>query len=321
MCGAQSEDEGDLEQGDEAQFKEPGFKLHTWARATQHAAVIVDHPIGQGEDIEWTLAIYDLLDMEWPWKPLEGEGAEDNVDDEKGQHFEGLFIGVTHKPIAMPPKIFDSTICGIRARDGQVLHRGNKIAQELTKGEFMPIQKHAGQPAILHLRLDRRPMLSGHDKDKPSYADQQTYASRLWMQRVGVDTEAKVLMDSFGFKHGRDVYPVLYANYPVHDISHAVKFRGGGRVTEDVRPGETKTPRLLPEDSLWKRADSSVGHKLSWKHSPTEIYGLTPRGSMPPSRRSISPMNKSSQLAADRSPPMRLKQLNLDNSLSQAQNE
>merc|ERR1719454_1264764 len=96
----------------------------TWLRASEHAAVQVDCGIKAGDDVQWILSIHDTMTTLFPWKPQDFNADEEGVHDEVGRCWTGLFLGFTERPVIMGPAVLNSTLSGIRARDGEVLHKG-----------------------------------------------------------------------------------------------------------------------------------------------------------------------------------------------------
>jgi hypothetical protein len=197
----------------------------------------LDCRVESHEDVEWTFAIYDMLDGKLPWKPLLGPQEEECVEDEGGKHFKGLFLGITGPPFTSSPKVRNSSLTGWRARDGHTLHMGCNLTLEERKIEekkaesgsasqaevkTYPIKKPEHGPAIVTMRLDRRRL--AHDAH-----NQRSFASRLWIQRVVgyneqyEDKEAQVLIDNIGIPPDTAVIPAIYANCPVNDVYHNVK--------------------------------------------------------------------------------------------------
>jgi len=250
-------DEADFE--DEIDEDDPNFQqcfhIISWWRACEHCAVQLDCRIEVNEDVEWTFAIYDMLDMKWPWKPLVGPDDEECVEDERGKHFRGLLLGITGPPFTASPKVQNSTLTGCRARDGHVLHKGCELTLERCGSQkYFPITKPANGPAIVTLRLDRRRLK--HDR-----YNTKNFASRLWIQRVVgkdekyEDREACILIDNVGIPPDVAVIPAIYANSPVNDVTHNVKL---------WHCRNTDSPGM-------RKADTTIGYHHSYRHDQVEI--------------------------------------------------
>lgn len=236
------------------------FHLLSWLRASECATVQLDCRIEAGEDCEWSMAIYDMLDTPWPWRPQEEGGPEEGVRDEDGHMFRGMLFGVTQRPVVMGPEVLGSTLTGIRARDGAIIHQGRLMD---FNGELPRIDKFPGEPAIVTIRMDRRP-----------YKDTSGYACRLWMQR-DEDSQAFILVDDLQYGKDIDLYPCVYASRPETDIRHAVRLRSCG---------ETGSRGM-------KASDFTVGH--TWSVSKEKLVPDLPDVSLtsPSGRRASAPAN------------------------------
>jgi len=238
-------------------------------RASEHCSVQLDRRIEAGADVEWQLSIYDLLDTIWPWKPQDEGAEEEGVHDERGTIFNGMFLGVTHTPQVLGPEYISTTLSGLRARDGSVLHRGRLLdGSKLQDGSFMesqednvgeslkgalsdwprlPIKKRDQNPAVVTLRLDRRKQAT------------KGYACRLWLQRSSgcaeEDPKAVLLVDDLGFDDDIDLYPAVYASRPREDILHAVKLRCFPLAFRQTEPRPIQRSRSLG----MRDADPTVG--------------------------------------------------------------
>lgn len=239
----------------------PTFHVMAWLRASEHAAVQVDCKIEAGDDVEWQLSIHDLLDTHWPWHPQSAGAEEQGAIDEVNHNFRGLFLGVTSRPAVICPTYVNTTLSGLRVRDGSVLHKGTMVAEH-----HSPINKLPA-PAVVVLRLDRR---------KLSHFKKRGYACRLWVQRVSGcrenDEKARVLVDDLGIDDEEEVYPTVYASRPESDVRHAVKLchfesesiilNSGRRPAEDLTHHRRRKPCQSTRSQGMREGDPTVSYSI-----------------------------------------------------------
>lgn len=288
----------DPEELDDSIGQEPTFHFMTWLRATEHAAVQLDCCMNDGEDVEWTFSIYDMLDTAWAWTPQDAGGDEEGITDEVSCNFVGIFLGITRRPVIMGPEYLASTLSGVRLRDGAGIHLGRKLPPIASPPE---VQKdNRNEPAVVVMRLDRR-----------KYKQRPGFASRLWMQRVSGckvnDEKAQVICDDLKLNDIMvagdteiDMYPCVYASRPESDIRHAVKLRNCG---DPKAPGMRAADATIGQDMSYVAGymEAPISPKMRAARSP----GPRPKTS-PPSKASSSP---------DASPKSGLPTLDLDTTM------